>query len=128
MANRGLKSGSKAASSPKSGSSKVRYIRLGGSVIVSPATGEVVETSAKVVKVPAPRKVRAATPPAPRDAAARIVAALIRHLGSQEAADAWLDSPDTGYPTTARDAMRDGHADYVLRDLQAQWGPNPPYA
>ena len=59
---------------------------------------------------------------------ARIEALLIEHLGSKKAADAWLDSPDTGYPTTARDAIDAGHAEYVLQDLLSQWGPSPSYA
>ncbi len=62
------------------------------------------------------------------DSHARIRALLLLHLGSMKAVDAWLDSPDTGYPTTARDAINAGHAEFVLRDLESQWGPNPSYA
>ncbi|WP_165074932.1 hypothetical protein [Paludisphaera rhizosphaerae] len=57
-----------------------------------------------------------------------MLAILIEHLGSQEAADAWLDSPDTGYPTTARDAILASRGEFVLQDLESQWGPNPNYA
>ena len=54
--------------------------------------------------------------------------ALIYHLGTPVAAAAWLNSPDTGYPTTAMDAIRAGHADVVMADLEQQWGPSPCYA
>ncbi len=57
-----------------------------------------------------------------------IRAALTRHLGTPEAADAWLDSEDTGYPTTAMDAIQAGKADLVMADLEQQWGPSPSYA
>ena len=59
---------------------------------------------------------------------AQIQALLIEHLGSEAAANAWLDSRSTGYPTTARDAVEAGHAEFVLADLESQWGPCPSYA
>ena len=53
---------------------------------------------------------------------------LAEHLGSDVAAIAWLNSASTGYPGTALDAIRQGHAALVLEDLKSQWGPGPPYA
>lgn len=58
----------------------------------------------------------------------KIRAILVEHLGSENAADAWLDSEHTGYPTSARDAIENGHAELVLADLESQWGPSPSYA
>lgn len=60
--------------------------------------------------------------------ATRVRQMLIQHLGSDRAADAWLNDPNTGYPTTAMDAIRQGKEDLVLEDLESQWGPSPPYA
>lgn len=57
-----------------------------------------------------------------------IRSALAAHMGSVNAADAWLDSRDTGYPTTARDAIREGRGLDVLGDLEGQWGPGPHYS
>jgi len=53
---------------------------------------------------------------------------LIAHLGSPGAADAWLNSTTTGYPTTAADAIAAGHGLLVLEDLKRQRGPAPTYA
>ena len=39
-----------------------------------------------------------------------------------------VGSQSTGYPTTARDAVEAGHAEFVLADLESQWGPCPSYA
>jgi hypothetical protein len=75
-----------------------------------------------------PGRVQTSRPATSDDAYARIRALLLDHLGSPKAVDAWLDSPDTGYPTTARDAVNAGHAEFVLKDLESQWGPNPSYA
>ena len=58
----------------------------------------------------------------------RIRRSLIAYLGSPEAADAWLSSTETGYPTTADDAIAQGHARLVFEDLMGQWGPSPHYA
>jgi hypothetical protein len=57
----------------------------------------------------------------------RIRSLLAEHLGSEAAADVWLNSTDTGYPTTAMDAIRDGKADLILDDLENQYGPGPSY-
>ena len=51
--------------------------------------------------------------------------ALCHHLGSIAAADAWLNSPETGYPTTAMEAIREGKAELVMDDLEQQWGTSP---
>jgi hypothetical protein len=94
-------------------------------LVLSPATSKVVEVSpGKLIKVPVPRKPRST---AALDSSEHILAALIEHLGSRKAADAWLDSPDAGYPTTARDAIRAGRAEFVLRDLESRWGPTLTY-
>ena len=58
----------------------------------------------------------------------RIRRVLAEHLGSDAAGFAWLNSPGTGYPGTALDAISQGHAALVLEDLEAQWGPGPSYA
>ena len=58
----------------------------------------------------------------------RIRASLLDHLGSDEAVDAWLDSTDTVFPTTPRDAIEAGQAEAVLKYLESLSGPNPPYA
>jgi hypothetical protein len=64
----------------------------------------------------------------PEDTERQIRALLIQHLGSENAADVWLNSTRTGYPTTALDVIRAGKADLVLDDLEHQWGPSPSYA
>lgn len=61
------------------------------------------------------------------DYLAKIRALLIEHLGSANAADVWLNSAKTGYPTTALDAIRAGHGEAVLDDLENRWGPGPHY-
>ncbi len=53
---------------------------------------------------------------------------LAEHLGSHAAARVWLLSPDTGFETTALDAIRKGHVKTVLATLESQWGPSPSYA
>ena len=58
----------------------------------------------------------------------RIRHLLTQHLGSDVAAIAWLNSPSTGYPGTALDAIRQGHAAVVLEDVESQRGPGPSYA
>ena len=63
-----------------------------------------------------------------RDVAAIIKAKLVFHLKSEEAADAWLQSPNTGYPDTALAAIKSGYAELVLSDLESQFGPNSAYA
>jgi hypothetical protein len=61
-------------------------------------------------------------------AVVRIRSLLAEELGSDEAAEAWLNSRDTGYPTTAMAAILAGRADLVLQDLENQLGPSPSYA
>jgi hypothetical protein len=73
----------------------------------------------------APSRSAAVAPPATLET---IREALIYHLGTPVAAAAWLNSPDTGYSTTAMDAIREGKADLVMADLEQQWGPSPAYA
>jgi hypothetical protein len=58
----------------------------------------------------------------------RILDRLVAHLGSDQAARAWLGSPHTGYPTTATDAIHRGHAAFVLADLEKRFGPGSDYA
>ena len=66
----------------------------------------------------------------PKDRAAftRARELLAQHLGSDAAARLWLVTPDTGFQTTALDAIRDGKAKLVLATLESQWGPSPSYA
>ena len=58
----------------------------------------------------------------------KIKALLAGHLGSDEAADAWLGSRSTGYPETALVAIQSGFGHLVLGDIEAQLGPSPSYA
>ena len=53
---------------------------------------------------------------------------LAEHLGSHAAARLWLVSQDTGFETTALDAIRKGQVKVVLATLESQWGPRPIYA
>jgi hypothetical protein len=62
-----------------------------------------------------------------KDMEHQIRALLIQHLGSENAADVWLNSTNTGYPTTALDVIRAGKGDLVLDDLENRWGPGPSY-
>lgn len=50
---------------------------------------------------------------------------LAWHLGVQ-AVDSWLDSTDTGYPATARQAIEDGNAEYVLHHLEEDFNDHCP--
>jgi hypothetical protein len=57
-----------------------------------------------------------------------IYEALARSLGSYPAARLWLTTTGCGWEGSPLDAIVDGKADLVLEVLEAQWGPNPPYA
>ena len=59
---------------------------------------------------------------------ATIKSILIHHLGSAEAADAWLGSRDAGYPTTPLATINSGRGELVLADVSARFGPSPHYA
>ena len=57
----------------------------------------------------------------------RIVALLVRHLGSAEAAHLWLatKSPEIGSAPLA--AIAEGKGRVVLALLESRWGPGPVY-
>jgi hypothetical protein len=70
-----------------------------------------------------------AHPPKSKEQAFELIwSILVDHLGSALAAQAWLNSTNTGYSGSAMDAIREGDADLVLEDLCQQWGPSPSYA
>lgn len=53
---------------------------------------------------------------------------LVYHLGSENAAEVWLNSYETGYSKTALDCILSGHGSYVLDDLKNRFGPSPHYS
>jgi hypothetical protein len=59
---------------------------------------------------------------------AQVQELLAQHLGSHAAARVWLISNNTGFETTALDAIRKGQVKVVLATLESQWGPSPSYA
>jgi len=101
----------------------------GGSAILG--TAEIDDALAKIAEwIRTVERIKFANP-APTvsgDVYGRIRGLLVNHLGSDEAADAWLNSRETGYPDTALAAIKSGAGELVLGDLESQWGPSPAYA
>ena len=58
----------------------------------------------------------------------RIVRNLAEHLGSEVAANAWLDANNPSMAKTPREHIQDGQHTLVLEFLKEQWGANPCYS